>query len=59
MSNQRENPLRGGAGVCELFYTYGWCRGVLAGWASTPRLGVRRCVAVAPCSKSPNRMRPG
>ena len=38
MSSQRENPLRR-AGVCELFCAYDGRRGVLAGWAGTPRLG--------------------
>ena len=35
--NQRENPLRR-AGVVNFFCAYDWRRGVLAGWASTPRL---------------------
>ena len=47
---QRKSPLCGGAGVGVNFYTYGWRRrGVLAGWASTPRLGLfqaRRCCAL-------------
>ena len=57
MSNQRENPLRR-AGVCELFCAYDGCRGALAGWASTPRLGAfqtRRCCALfhAPHPRAP------
>ena len=37
MFSQRENPLRR-AGVVNFFCAYDWRRGVLAGWASTPRL---------------------
>ena len=44
--------------MCELFCAYDWRRGVLAGWASTPRLGVfqtRRCCALfhAPHPRAP------
>ena len=57
MSSQRENPLRGGAGV-ELLLPMVGARGVLAGWASTPRLGAfqtRRCCALfhAPHPRAP------
>ena len=44
--------------MCELFCAYDWRRGVLAGWASTPRLGAfqtRRCCALfhAPHPRAP------
>ena len=48
MSNQRESPLCIRAGV-ELLLPMVGARGVLAGWASTPRLGAfqtRRCCAL-------------
>ena len=57
MSNQRESPLCIRAGV-ELLLPMVGARGVLAGWASTPRLGAfqtRRCCALfhAPHPRAP------